>query len=85
VLVLVPLALIFAGVAVAGSGSAAGGVVLAVLGGIVLIALGIVLGAVSTYARSLIYRWATGRPVPGMDSSLFAGAFAPRRLRGRRR
>ena len=54
------------------------GVPIAVIGAIALFLLGSVFGAISTYARGLIYRWSTGRPVPGIDPALFAGAFRQR-------
>ncbi len=46
------------------------------------LAVAMVFSAISTYARALIYRYATGRPVPGIDPQLFAGVF--RQKRGRR-
>ncbi|WP_375475976.1 DUF6159 family protein [uncultured Jatrophihabitans sp.] len=89
VLTIIPSVLLVSGVIVAtsdaatGSGGVAGGVVLAAIGALILIAMSIVFGAIATYARALIYRWATGRPVPGIDPSLFAGAFrAKKRRRG---
>ena len=39
--------------------------------------LSMVFSAISTYARAMIYRYATGRPVPGVDPQLFAGVFRP--------
>jgi hypothetical protein len=88
--VLAPLALVAIGVAAMarGSGSSGSSVIVAVGGLLVLIgvvafiALAMVFSAVSTYARALIYRYATGRDVPGVDPLLFAGAF--RQRRGRR-
>lgn len=70
------------------AGLASGTVVGAVLGGLALLAgvvalLGLVLvfSAIGGYARALIYRYATGQPVPGIDPALFAGVFRPRRGR----
>jgi hypothetical protein len=85
-LTLASLALLVIGFAAAFSGGAAGAVI-----GVLLILLGfaasvaVVMGfvAVSTYARALIYRYATGRPVPGIDPALLAGAFQPKRSRRR--
>ena len=75
----------FAGVVLLFQGTA--GVVLgaaliavAVLG---LFALSAVFSAVASYARAMIYRYATGRPVPGIPAEAFAGVFMPKR--GRRR
>ena len=91
VLMIGPFILIMAGVFVAMSatsngsthaGGLATGIAIAAVGALLFIALGIVFGAISTYARALIYRWTTGRPVPGIDPALFAGAFA---AKGRRR
>jgi hypothetical protein len=85
-LMLVPIAVIVVGVVALVSGSSAGvaiGIVLVVVGAIGLIGLGMVFSAISTYARALIYRYATGRPVPGIDPQLLAGAFQPKRGRGR--
>ena len=52
----------------------------AVLG---LFALSAVFSAIASYARAMIYRYATGRPVPGIPAEAFAGVFMPKR--GRRR
>ena len=57
------------------------GLLLIVVGIIAFVALAMVFSAISTYARALIYRYATGRTVPGIDPQLFAGAFRPRRGR----
>jgi hypothetical protein len=58
------------------------GAVLALAGGATLLAAGVVFSAISGYARALIYRYAVGQPVPGVDAALFAGVFQPRRRRG---
>jgi hypothetical protein len=78
-LVLVPMIVLFAGVITLLAGPLAVGAFLVVVGALALIGFGIVLGAISTYARTLIYRYATGRPVPGIEPALFAGAFRPKR------
>ncbi|MEP6599939.1 MAG: hypothetical protein ABJB98_10900 [Actinomycetota bacterium] len=39
--------------------------------------------AISSYARAVIYRYATGRPTPGVDPQLFAGVFRQKRSRRR--
>jgi hypothetical protein len=59
------------------------GIVVVVVGVLALLAVVMVFSAIVTYARTLIYRYATGRPVPGVDPQLFAGAFAPKRSRRR--
>jgi hypothetical protein len=56
---------------------------LIIVGFVGLLALVMVFSAVSTYARALIYRYATGLPVPGIDPSLFVGVFRQKRS-GRR-
>jgi hypothetical protein len=66
-----------------GTAGAALGVVLIVVALLALVGLGIVFGAISQYARAMLYRYATGRPVPGLNPALMAGAFAPKRGRGR--
>lgn len=58
------------------------GAVLALAGGATMLAAGVVFSAISGYARALIYRYAVGRPVPGVDAALFAGVFQPRGRRG---
>lgn len=67
-----------------GSGVAVGvGVVLLVAAVAGFLALAMVMSAVGGYARALIYRYASGRPVPGIDPALFAGVFQPKgRARG---
>jgi Family of unknown function (DUF6159) len=85
-LMLVPIGFIVLGLIVAVSGSHAAlavGTALIIVGMAGLIALAMVFSAISTYARALIYRFATGRPVPGIDPALFAGVFRPRRSRRR--
>jgi Family of unknown function (DUF6159) len=55
------------------------GLVVIAVGLTLSIAVALVFAAVSTYARALIYRYATGRPVPGIDPPTFTGVFRPRR------
>ena len=74
------------GVVLIATGTVSGvgtGIVLVVAAVLALPALAMVMSAVSSYARALIYRYATGRPVPGIDPALFAGVFRARRRRGR--
>jgi hypothetical protein len=60
------------------------GLLLIAAAGVTLIGLAMVFGAIGSYARALIYRYATGRPVPGIDPVLFTGVFQPKkRSRGR--
>jgi Family of unknown function (DUF6159) len=86
---IVPVILVFIVGAVAlASGSTVGvilGVLLIVVGVVALIALGMIFSAVSSYARALIYRYATGRPIPGVDPRLFTGVFRQKRIRRRGR
>jgi hypothetical protein len=56
------------------------GSVLVAVAVIAMIVLGTVFSAITAYARALIYRYATGRPTPGIDPQLFAGAFRPKKL-----
>jgi hypothetical protein len=87
-LLLVPIAVVVIGIVAIASGSSAAialGVVLIVVGAAGILALAMIFSAISTYARALIYRYATGRPVPGVDPQLFAGAFRSRRNRNRNR
>ncbi|MGE5288082.1 MAG: DUF6159 family protein [Micromonosporaceae bacterium] len=53
-------------------------IAIAVLG---LFAMSAVFSAISSYARAMIYRYATGRPVPGIPAEAFAGVFTPKRGR----
>ncbi len=83
-LLLAPIAVIALGIVIVTSGTTVGvavGLLLIVIAVIALLVLTMVFSAISTYARALIYRYATGRPVPGIDPHLFAGAFAPKRSR----
>jgi hypothetical protein len=83
-LLLAPIAVIAIGIVALTNGSAAAiaiGLVLIVVGVIAFLALSMVFSAISTYARALIYRYATGRPVPGVDPQLFIGAFRAKRGR----
>lgn len=79
------LGVVAIGVVAITSGTGAGvavGSILVVVGVVAVAALAIIFSAISTYARTLIYRYATGRSVPGIDATLFAGVF--RQKRGRR-
>ena len=58
------------------------GAVLALAGGATLLAVTVVASAISGYARALIYRYAVGQPVPGVDAALFTGVFQTRSHRG---
>ncbi|MCW2497503.1 DUF6159 family protein [Jatrophihabitans sp.] len=88
-LLLLPMGLVFVGVMFL---FAANGVVPALAVGAVLIVAGVlgfvgmsaIFGAITVYARALIYRYATGQPVPGLHPSLFAGAFVQKKRRWRR-
>ena len=46
---------------------------------VLLMSGGMVFAAIGSYARALIYRYANGRPVPGIDPMLFAGVFQPKK------
>ena len=72
---------IFGGASIAsGSGVAVAiGVVLVVAAVAAFLALMMVMSAVGGYARALIYRYASGRPVPGIDPALFTGVFQPKK------
>jgi hypothetical protein len=84
--VVIPAAVVLAigfGLLVDGkSADRAVGAVLALVGGATMLAAGVVFSAISGYARALIYRYAVGQPVPGVEPSLFSGVFQPRRGRG---
>jgi len=72
------------GVVLVAKGTAAGeavGVGLILAAVIALLATAMVFSAIATYARALIYRYATGRPVPGVDPQLFVGVFRAKRQR----
>jgi hypothetical protein len=78
VLVLVPVIVGAGGIAAianGSSGSIAVGVLLLLAAAVALLAMIMVFSAIGSYARALIYRYATGRPVPGIDPTLFAGVF----------
>ncbi|WP_375499176.1 DUF6159 family protein [uncultured Jatrophihabitans sp.] len=84
-LVSIPLLVVgIVGAAVAEAGSLPLGIVLIVLGFGSFVALLSVIGAITTYARALIYRYATQQPVPGIPTAFFAGTFVPKRRRFRR-
>ena len=81
-LTLVPVIVGIVGVAAIASGSAVGTaigalLVLAAVAG--FLGLVMVFAAIGSYARALIYRYANGRPVPGIDPMLFAGVFQPKK------
>jgi Family of unknown function (DUF6159) len=81
--VLPAIALIGLGVAAAGSAAAAG-VALIAAGALVLLGALIVGSALSMVFRTALYRFATeGRATGGFEADELAGAFAPRRRRGR--
>jgi hypothetical protein len=83
-LILPAIAVLVIGIVAVASGSTVGivlGVVLILLGVAAILVLGMVFSAISTYARAMIYRYATGRPVPGVDPQLFAGVFRAKRSR----
>jgi Family of unknown function (DUF6159) len=64
------------GVALVAAGNRAGGVVLEVVGGLLVVTgviaffvISAVYAAVSVYLRTVLFRYATGRPTPGIDPS----------------
>jgi Family of unknown function (DUF6159) len=78
------IAAVIIGVAALATGSTVGitiGIALLLAGVIALIVFGMGFSAISSYARAMIYRYATGRAVPGIDPTLFAGAFRSKRRR----
>jgi hypothetical protein len=84
--VFIPAMIVFGigfAVLVDGGSARALGALLAIAGFATMLAAGVVFSAVSGYARALIYRYAVGQPVPGVDAALFAGVFQPRSRRGR--
>jgi hypothetical protein len=86
-LMLLPMFVLFIGVVIVAGGSAGAIVVggaLIVVAVVAFLALAMVFSAIGSYARALIYRYATGRPVPGIDPYLFTGVFRPKRSRRRR-
>lgn len=84
-LVMLPILLAFViGVVAVLSGSTAGIVIgagLLLLAVVALLAAGMASSAITAYARALIYRYATGQAVPGIDPTLFAGAFTIKKRR----
>lgn len=54
------------------------GVLCAGVGGLVMVGMVTLFSAVEAYAQALIYRYAMGRPTPGMDPYVLAGAFQPK-------
>ncbi|WP_111768249.1 DUF6159 family protein [Nakamurella deserti] len=81
----VPVLALFGGFALISRGGAAVGlgIALTALALVALVVLSIAFAAVGQYARAMLYRYATGRPVPGLDPRLLAGAFAPKKDKGR--
>jgi Family of unknown function (DUF6159) len=77
-------ALVIAGVVIVQSDAFVLGAALIALGVVAFIGLGSLFGAVTTYAGALIYRYAVGRPVPGVPDGLLGGAFSEKRRRRRR-
>ena len=79
VLLLVPLFMIVCGAITVGSGGglAAIGVLIIVAGVVTLVAMSSVFAAVTTYAQTMIYRYAVGQPIP-IPVELMGGAFRPR-------
>ena len=85
-LLAIPLMIVaVAGVVAALGGSLPIGILLAIVGVGGLVALGSLTTAVTTYARALIYRYATQQPVPGVPNALLAGTFVAKRRRFGRR
>jgi len=58
-----------------GTGADALGITLIVVGVLAMIVLAVVFSAIAAYARALIYRYAVGKPTPGIPTELFAGVF----------
>ena len=86
-LTLVPIVVGVIGFTMLVSGSTVGtavGVLLVVAAVVAFLALSMVFAAIGSYARALIYRYASGRPVPGIDPMLFGGVFEPRKRSDRR-
>jgi hypothetical protein len=77
---LVPVFMIICGIVTAssGGGMTAAGVLIIAAGVITFIGLAAVFSAISTYAQTMIYRYAVGQPIP-ISTDLMAGAFRPRR------
>ena len=81
-LMLLPMVVAVVGVVAIASGSAVAvviGVLLVVAAVAGFLGLSMVFAAIGSYARALIYRYSTGRPVPGIDPVLFAGVFQPKK------
>jgi hypothetical protein len=77
---------IIIGGGVLANGTSAGvvvGVLLLSIGLLALVGLSLVFSAITSYARAMIYRYATGQPVPGIDPHLFTGVFRQKRSRRR--
>lgn len=81
---IVPVLALVGGFALISRGGAAVGlgITLTALALIALVVLGIAFAAVGQYARAMLYRYAVGRPVPGLDPRLMAAAFAPKKRFG---
>jgi hypothetical protein len=87
-LTLVPVFVGVVGIVAVASGSTVAtviGVLLLVVAVAGFLGLAMVFTAIGSYARALIYRYSTGRPVPGIDPVLFTGVFQPKKRSRRRR
>jgi hypothetical protein len=76
------------GVAVAAVGTGAAqvaGILVAAVAVLVLLGVATVSGALITYSRTLVYRYAVGLPVPGIAPELLDGVFVARKRRSNRR
>jgi hypothetical protein len=85
-LMLIPVLVGIVGVVAVASGSTGGivfGVLLLAAAVVGFLGLAMVFSAIGSYARALIYRYATGKPVPGIDPYLFMGVFQPKKRRRR--
>ncbi len=67
--------MIVLGIVMAGGGLVAVGVPVAVLGFVALVGVGMYASAAGMYMRTILYRFATGRPIPdlGVDVSQVFG------------
>ena len=82
VLTLVPVVVGIIGFTALASGSTVGmaiGVPLLLAAIAAFLGLVMVFSAIGSYARALIYRYASGRSVPGIDPALFTGVFQPKK------
>ena len=84
VLAFVPVLVAIVGIAAISTGSTVAvviGTVFVIAAVVGFLGLAMVFAAIGSYARALIYRYASGRPVPGIDPALFAGVFQPKKRR----